>query len=70
MGKVRIEFVNFLEENGHKVKSEKDEILWVTDFPLFECDADGKICSVHHPFTAPHPDDIHLLETNPLQVYK
>ena len=25
--------------------------VWVVDFPLFQCDDDGKLCSVHHPFT-------------------
>jgi aspartyl-tRNA synthetase len=36
--------------------------LWVTDFPLFARDAQtGVIVPEHHPFTAPHPDDIHLL---------
>ncbi len=38
---------------------------WVTDFPLFEVGPDGKPIPVHHPFTASHPDDIDLLETDP-----
>jgi aspartyl-tRNA synthetase len=43
--------------------------LWVTDFPLFEKDpATGALGAVHHPFTAPHPDDIHLLDTAPERV--
>ena len=43
--------------------------LWVTDFPLFEWDQEEKrLQSAHHPFTMPHPDDLHLLESNPLAV--
>jgi aspartyl-tRNA synthetase len=40
--------------------------LWVTDFPLFEHNPDtGTLGAVHHPFTAPHPDDIPLLDSAP-----
>jgi aspartyl-tRNA synthetase len=40
--------------------------LWVVDFPLFEPDAEtGVHVFVHHPFTAPHPEDIGYLESDP-----
>jgi aspartyl-tRNA synthetase len=43
--------------------------LWVTDFPLFEHDPDsGTLGPVHHPFTAPHPDDVALLDSAPERV--
>ncbi len=43
--------------------------LWVNDFPCFEWDEDeNRPQSLHHPFTMPHPDDLHLLETDPLKV--
>ncbi len=39
-------------------------LVWVVDFPLFEgLDDDGRPVPAHHPFTMPHPDDRHLLET-------
>jgi aspartyl-tRNA synthetase len=40
--------------------------LWVTDFPMFEHDPDtGALGPVHHPFTAPNPDDVPLLDSAP-----
>jgi aspartyl-tRNA synthetase len=40
---------------------------WVVDFPLFEPDPDsGKPVFAHHPFTAPHPDDLGTWEREPL----
>ena len=45
------------------------EMLWVTDFPLFGVDsASGSLAAVHHPFTAPHPDDVILLDSDPRKV--
>ncbi|MEO1067888.1 MAG: aspartate--tRNA ligase [Cyanobacteria bacterium J06638_6] len=39
-------------------------LLWVTDFPMFEWNADeGRLEALHHPFTAPHPEDIDDLKT-------
>jgi len=43
--------------------------LWVTEFPLFEgIDEDGNLQAAHHPFTMPHPEDLDLIETDPLKV--
>ncbi len=43
--------------------------LWVVGFPLFEWNADEKRWDPsHHPFTAPHQDDEHLLESEPGRV--
>ncbi|TAG73560.1 MAG: aspartate--tRNA ligase, partial [Oscillatoriales cyanobacterium] len=43
---------------------------WVTEFPMFEWNADEKrLEALHHPFTAPHPDDIGDLKTARAQAY-
>ncbi len=40
--------------------------LWVTEFPMFERDAEtGNLSAMHHPFTRPMQEDIALLETDP-----
>jgi len=43
--------------------------VWVTEFPMFEgVDEDGHLQAAHHPFTMPHPEDLGLIETEPLNV--
>jgi aspartyl-tRNA synthetase len=43
--------------------------LWVIDFPLFEWDDETqRYYAMHHPFTAPKPEDISYLETDPGKV--
>ena len=47
----------------------ESRFVWIIDFPLFERDpATGALNSVNHPFTAPHPDDIPLLDRAPEKV--
>lgn len=43
--------------------------LWVVDFPLLEWDEDTqRFYAMHHPFTAPKPEDIAMLDTRPGDV--
>ncbi len=45
------------------------ELLWITDFPLFDWNADERRWdSVNHPFTAPREEDLHMLESDPGKV--
>ncbi|MBK5253038.1 MAG: aspartate--tRNA ligase [Peptostreptococcaceae bacterium] len=47
----------------------KFNFLWVVDFPLFEGDEEtGEMKAMHHPFTQPKIDEIHMLDTEPLKV--
>src|SRR6056297_809758 len=51
------------------VNEEQTKFLWVTDFPLFEWSKeDLRFHSLHHPFTAPHDEDISKLDENPAEV--
>lgn len=43
--------------------------LWVVDFPLLEWDEEtGRYHAMHHPFTSPKKEDMHLLDTDPGKV--
>jgi len=45
------------------------KFAWITDFPLFEWSTEeGRLVSVHHPFTSPEEEDISYLENQPLRV--
>ena len=45
------------------------KLLWVVDFPLLEWDEEaGRFFAMHHPFTAPKPEDDAMLETDPGKV--
>lgn len=52
------------------IDPDKINLLWVTDFPMFEWNPEEKrLDALHHPFTAPHPDDVDDLKTARAQAY-
>jgi aspartyl-tRNA synthetase len=52
------------------IDESKINLLWVTDFPMFEWNADEKrLEALHHPFTAPKPEDLNDLKTARAQAY-
>ena len=60
----------FMAKEFELIDPEKINLLWITDFPMFEWNADEKrLEALHHPFTAPHPDDIGDLKTARAQAY-
>ena len=53
----------------HLIPDGRHDFLWVVDFPMFAKDPQtGALSAVHHPFTAPNPDDLGLLDSAPEQV--
>ncbi|MBN1879157.1 aspartate--tRNA ligase [bacterium] len=61
LGDVRLEI-----GKRESLKRHTFEFLWVTEFPLLEFVPDeNRFTAMHHPFTAPFQDDIHLLADDP-----
>ena len=53
-----------IEKEGEQVNDW--QILWITEFPLFDYDADvGTYVATHHPFTAPRSRDLEHLKNDP-----
>jgi aspartyl-tRNA synthetase len=60
----------FVAKEFKLIPADKINLLWVVDFPMFEWNASEKrLEALHHPFTAPHPDDINDLKTARAQAY-
>jgi aspartyl-tRNA synthetase len=62
LGTLRLEMgkrLNVIDES-------KNSLLWVVDFPMFEYSEEEKrYIAMHHPFTSPKPEDMHLLDDDP-----
>lgn len=60
----------FVAREFKLIAKDKINLLWITEFPMFEWNADEKrLEALHHPFTAPHPEDISDLKTARAQAY-
>jgi len=65
LGALRLE----IGKRENLIDNSKWAPLWVVDFPLVEWNSDERRWdALHHPFTAPHPDDIDLIDTDPANV--
>ncbi|GAB4240497.1 MAG: aspartate--tRNA ligase [Stanieria sp.] len=52
------------------IDQNKINLVWITEFPMFEWNPDEKrLEALHHPFTAPYPEDINDLKTARAQAY-
>lgn len=62
LGSLRLELGDMLELR----KKDDFSFVVVTDFPLFEYDSTSKrYVAMHHPFTRPKDEDLHLFDTDP-----
>jgi aspartyl-tRNA synthetase len=62
LGRLRLK----LGEDLKLIPEGRYDLLWVTDFPMFEYDeADGRYYAMHHPFTRPRDEDLGKLESDP-----
>ena len=58
-----------LADKLNLIPEKQYNLLWVTEFPLFEYDEEGRrFVAMHHPFTSPMDEDLALLETDPGKV--
>jgi aspartyl-tRNA synthetase len=70
LGRIRLEAAALLQKRGRlTIRPDDWKFLWVVDFPLMSFDEEHqRYVATHHPFTAPVPEDIGLLEAEPKAV--
>jgi aspartyl-tRNA synthetase len=70
LGRLRLEAAALLQKRGKlTIRHDDWKFLWVIDFPLMSHDeAENRYVATHHPFTAPVPEDVALLDSNPKAV--
>ncbi|MGL5135789.1 MAG: amino acid--tRNA ligase-related protein, partial [Planktothrix sp.] len=60
----------FIGKELKLIDPSKNNLLWIVEFPMFEWNAEeNRLEALHHPFTAPHPDDINDLSQARAQAY-
>ena len=60
----------FIAEEMGLIDEDRVNLVWVTEFPMFEWNADEqRYEALHHPFTAPYPEDRDDLTTARAQAY-
>ncbi len=65
LGAVRLD----VAEKLNLIDKKQFNFCWIVDFPLLEFDEDEqRHVAVHHPFTSPKTEDLHLLESDPGRV--
>ncbi len=58
-----------LAEKYNLFDKDKYDVLWVVDFPMFEySEEEQRYVAMHHPFTAPKDEDLHLLDVDPTKM--
>jgi len=70
LGRIRLEAAALLQKRGAlQLRADDWKFLWVVDFPLMTFDeTEKRHFATHHPFTAPVPEDIPLLDSAPERV--
>jgi len=70
LGRIRLECAALLQKRGRlTIPADRWDFLWVVDFPLMTFNEEEKrFAATHHPFTAPVPEDIALLDSDPQKV--
>ncbi|MBQ3235413.1 MAG: aspartate--tRNA ligase, partial [Clostridia bacterium] len=59
----------YLAEKYGLIDKNTYDILWVTEFPMFDySEEEDRFVAVHHPFTSPMDEDVELCETEPMKA--
>lgn len=63
LGNLRLELAKNL---GLLEGNQEFRFVWITEFPLLEySEEQGRFVAMHHPFTMPMEEDLHLIESDP-----